>query len=253
MTWGEITLPKDDEFEFNPFEWVQASAQAHLQTLQELAAVKGRIDNEQATITKLNAQLDDFIKTKNETETAMLQQFMELLNEKKRKIRDQSRLLAGAKVDKSTALAIQSARTETPRKAGPSRTSKRKAPTRAAKVTQEQESDNDQMEIDEAKLEEQNDEDDVPSPATPDRGSDAETESEDETSDNGLRNGPSGIPKSNPRVTQPAKEDASSSDGPPPPRSLPFGRAGIQSKGPAKKPSPPPPADDDDETDDEEL
>ena len=102
VTWGEIVLPKDDEFEFNPFEWAQASAQAHAQTLQQLAEVSARIDNEKDTITRLNAQLDDFIKTKNEAETAILQQFMELLNEKKRKIRDQSRLLAGARVDKST-------------------------------------------------------------------------------------------------------------------------------------------------------
>lgn len=99
-------MPRDDEFEFNPFEWAQASAQAHTKTLQELAEVKARIDNEKDTITKLTAQLDDFIKTKNEAETAMLQQFMELLNEKKRKIRDQSRLLAGAKVDKSTGKTI---------------------------------------------------------------------------------------------------------------------------------------------------
>lgn len=104
VTWGEIVLPRDDEFEFNPFEWAQASAQAHFRTLQELADVKARIDNEKNTITKLNAQLDNFIKTKNEAEAAMLQQFMELLNEKKRKIRDQSRLLAGAKVDKSTGM-----------------------------------------------------------------------------------------------------------------------------------------------------
>jgi septal ring factor EnvC (AmiA/AmiB activator) len=104
VTWGEIVLPRDDEFEFNPFEWAQASALAHTETLQELAEVKARIDSEKEIITKLNAQLDDFIKTKNEAETAMLQQFMELLNEKKRKIRDQSRLLATAKVDKSTGM-----------------------------------------------------------------------------------------------------------------------------------------------------
>ena len=114
VTWGEIVLPRDDEFEFNPFEWAQASAQAHSQTLQELAAVKARIDNEKDTITKLNAQLDDFIKSKNEAETAMLQQFMELLNEKKRKIRDQSRLLAGAKVDKSTGEQIFFCRAQPP-------------------------------------------------------------------------------------------------------------------------------------------
>lgn len=79
-------------------------AQAHLQISQELGEVKARIDDEKDTIARLQAQLDDFIKTKNEAETAMLQQFMELLNEKKRKIRDQSRLLAGAQVDKSTGM-----------------------------------------------------------------------------------------------------------------------------------------------------
>ncbi|KAL1655009.1 hypothetical protein SLS61_002317 [Didymella pomorum] len=239
VTLGEIVLPRDDEFELNPFEWARASAQAHTKTLQELAEVKARIDSENDTITKLNAQLDDFIKTKNEAETAMLQQFMELLNEKKRKIRDQSRLLATAKVDKSTV---------------PSRSSKRKAPTRAAKAIQE-DSDSDQVEIEKTKAEEQNDDEDVPGPATPDR-SDAETESEAEASDSGLRGGSSETLKSTSTVAQPTKEAApsQSSDGPPPPRNLPFGRAGTRSKGPPRKPSPPPPADDDDdETDDEEL
>jgi septal ring factor EnvC (AmiA/AmiB activator) len=98
---GEIVLPEDDEFEFEPFAWTQTAAIAHAQALQQLADLKARVSSEKDTIAKLNAQLDDFIKTKNETETAMLQQFMELLNEKKRKIRDQSRLLAGAKVDKT--------------------------------------------------------------------------------------------------------------------------------------------------------
>ena len=152
------------------------------------------------------------------------------------------------------ALAMQSARTETPRKADPSRPPKRKAPTRAAKAIQE-DSDSDQMEIEEAKVEEQNDNDDVPGPATPDR-SDAETESEAEAFDSGLRGGSSETLKSTSTVAQPTKEAApsQSSDGPPPPRNLPFGRAGTRSKGPAKKLSSPPPADDDvDETDDEEL
>jgi septal ring factor EnvC (AmiA/AmiB activator) len=94
-------LPRDDDFEFNPFEWAQASAKAHADTLKELADLETKANSEQDTIAKLNAQLDDFIKTKNETETAMLQQFMELLNEKKRKIRDQSRLLATANVESS--------------------------------------------------------------------------------------------------------------------------------------------------------
>lgn len=109
------------------------------------------------------------------------------------------------------------------------------------------------MEIEEAKVEEQNDDEDVPGPATPDR-SDAETESEAEASDSSLRGGSAETLKSSSTVAQPTKEAVSSFDGPPPPRALPFGRAGTRSKGPAWKPSPPPPTDDDeDETDDEEL
>ncbi|KAF3000857.1 hypothetical protein E8E13_007322 [Curvularia kusanoi] len=251
VTWGEVILPKDEEFEFNPFEWAQASAKAHSRTLQELEEVKARIDSEKHAITKLSAQLDDFIRTKNESETAMLQQFMELLNEKKRKIRDQSRLLAGAQVDKSTALAIQTARAETPRKAGPSRSSKRKAPTRAARAAQREESDSDQMEIEEAKDEENTADADVPGPATPDRGSDDETASEGEASDSGLGGGSSETLKSTSTVARPTSEAATPSGGPPPLRALPFGRATTRNKAPARKPSPP--DDDDDETDDEEL
>jgi methionyl-tRNA synthetase len=88
--------------ELNLFEWAQSSAEAHSRTLQELADVKARATSEQATISKLQTQLDDFIKTKGETEKEVLQQFMVLLNEKKRKIRDQQRLLAGAKVNETT-------------------------------------------------------------------------------------------------------------------------------------------------------
>lgn len=109
------------------------------------------------------------------------------------------------------------------------------------------------MEIEEAKVEEQNDDDDVPGPATPDRGSEAETESEDEASDSGLTGGSTGRIKSNSMVTQPAKDTIPSSEGPPPPRALPFGRAGTRSKGLAKEQSPPPPADNDDDETDEEL
>jgi hypothetical protein len=104
VTLGEIVLPQDDDFEFDPFHWARASAKAHSATLQELTNLKLSASSEQNTIAKLNAQLDDFIKTKNETETAMLQQFMQLLNEKKRKIRDQSRLLAGVNADSTVGM-----------------------------------------------------------------------------------------------------------------------------------------------------
>jgi LytS/YehU family sensor histidine kinase len=95
-------MPIDEDFEFNPFEWAQTSARAHASALQQLVTLKARVRSEQETAAKLHAQLEEFIRTKNDTETAMLEQFMELLNLKKHKIRDQSRLLAAAKVDEST-------------------------------------------------------------------------------------------------------------------------------------------------------
>lgn len=95
-------MPMDESFELEPFQWAQRSSVAHTKTLHELADLKARASGQQATVSKLQAQLDDFIKTKRETEQEMLQQFMILLNEKKRKIRDQNRLLAGAKVNQST-------------------------------------------------------------------------------------------------------------------------------------------------------
>jgi methionyl-tRNA synthetase len=95
-------MPIDESLEFDAFEWAQTSARAHASALQQLVVVQARVRSEQETAAKLNAQLDEFIRTKNDTETAMLVQFMELLNLKKLKIRDQSRLLAAAQVDEST-------------------------------------------------------------------------------------------------------------------------------------------------------
>ncbi|KAF1918204.1 hypothetical protein BDU57DRAFT_514844 [Ampelomyces quisqualis] len=248
VTLGEIVLPKDDDFEFNPFEWAQISAKAHSQTLQEVADLKARANTEQDTIAKLNAQLDDFIKTKNETETAMLQQFMELLNEKKRKIRDQSRLLATVKVDNSVATAVQSARDDRkPRKAGASRQSKRKAPAPAAEADAEAESDGDQMEIDQAKQEEQDSDDALA--ATPEPSDDETDEEEDTALPSRAKS--SDTPRAS-SVGRRSKEEPQNHGNPPPKRELPFGRPAARSRQPEKPPLPVA-EDEADDTEDEEL
>lgn len=249
---GEIVLPRDEEYEFNPFDWAQASARAHAQTLQDMADLKARVSTEQDTITKLNAQLEDFIKAKNETETAMLQQFMELLNEKKRKIRDQSRLLAGGNVGRTTVAAAQATRSDTKtRKVGPSRSSKRKAPAQAAEADIALGSDSDQMEIDQAKMEEQDD-DEAPEPGTPDRSDDeTEADEEEDVVPPKTRDRPSELTKAGSGGNS---RDEAESEGVPPPRSLPFGRPATRSKDTGKKHSVSASAGDgDDETEDEEL
>lgn len=252
VTLGEIILPEDDEFEFNPFEWAQVSAVAHAQTLKQMVDLEAQVKSKQQTIAKLNAQLEDFIKTKHETETAMLQQFMQLLNEKKRKIRDQSRLLAGAKVEKPTTAAVQSSRanaktadTKT-RRAGASRTSKRKAPAQSAEPDVVPKSDSDQMEIDQAKAEEQSN-DEMPEPMTPEQ-SDNETDVEDEPAPTATARSSQTLRSTS--VAHSSKSEATESKGVPPPRALPFvKRTGM----PTRSRDVTAADDDDDETDDEEL
>ncbi|KAF2826523.1 hypothetical protein CC86DRAFT_370489 [Ophiobolus disseminans] len=240
---GEIVLPRDDDFEFNPFDWAQVSAKAHSETLRQLAQLRSQASGEVGALAKLTAQLDDFITAKTEAESAMLQQVMDLLNEKKRKIRDQGRLLAAARVDTSVATAVQSARRDTKlRRAGGSRQSKRKAVQAA-----EPESDSDPMETNQVKDEEQDSD-----AATPDP-SDDETD-EEEAAAPSLLEKPSETVTSSP-VAQAAKAkgEVNSDGNPPPKRELPFGRPATRSKQPAKEPSPRPPVGDDDDTEDEEL
>ena len=251
------------QFEFNPFEWSQVSARAHALTLSEVGDLKSSLKSKQVIIDKLNSQLEDFIKTKNEVETVMLQQFMELLNEKKRKIRDQSRLLAGAKVIKDTgashpmysgflskmifaASAVQSARDDTrTRKAGPSRASKRKAYVKETIGTGTPEaalpelgSNSDQMEVDKTKAGGVKDDSDL-GITTPEQTSD------DEIEDDGL-DGPSlSVPqaqeessmmvKSSTDVAQASKEVPSQIVDIPPRRQLPFGRPSARNKPLVKK------------------
>jgi DNA polymerase III alpha subunit (gram-positive type) len=264
MTLGDFELRKELEEEIDPIEWAYTSAQAHNLALQEMAQLKARVEGEQGTIDKLNAQLQDFIKTKNESETAMLQQFVELLNEKKRNIRDQSRILAGAKVDKTTgkypvawkeqlnlmcleiASTVQTTREETNRrKPVASRASKRKAPV---KEETKEESDSDQIEVDQSKEEERNEES-GPEAATPDRSTDGETEDEEDAIN---ERGPVLTSRSKGTSDPVPPRTASVPRAPPPKRELPFSRPSTRNKPSERKP-PPPEADEDEETDDEEL
>lgn len=243
VTLGDISLRYVEE-EINPFEWAQKSALAHSSALAELSSLTIELKKRQDAADQLTAQLEDFIKAKNEAETAMLQQFMVLLNEKKRKIRDQSRILAGAKVDKVAAAEVQSAREEVPksRKAGPSRSSKRKAPAKVP--VEEQESDVEPMDVSEAKQEEQDaEEDSGPGIATPDRTEDEDTE--DEAEDVSQHPTASRVPSSQ------KSAGAARVVVPPPTRELPFSRRPTRSQQSRK--SSPPPAGEESEPDDDEL
>jgi len=61
----------------------------------------GRFSTAEETINKLNGQLEELINAKSEHESQLISKFVQLLNEKKLKIRNQQRLLASARVDPS--------------------------------------------------------------------------------------------------------------------------------------------------------
>ena len=140
------------------------------------------------------------------------------------------------------------------RRPGASRTSKRKAPALAMEPGGAPDSDSDQMEMDQAKIEEQ-DGDEAPEPMTPEQ-SDAETD--DQVDAAPPNRGPSSETlRSSSGVAQGSKGEAIESKGVPPPRALPFANRMLTRRGKVAEPQPRPIAaesdNDNDETEDEEL
>lgn len=121
-----LTYIEDQEIEL--FDWCGEAVQSASTLAIELASFKSRFKEQQETISKLNAQLEELIAAKASHETELLEKFRDLLNEKKAKIRDQQRLLATAKIDpKMLAVVHASRQSSKDPAAGPSRSGKRKA------------------------------------------------------------------------------------------------------------------------------
>jgi hypothetical protein len=145
----------------------------------ELASFKSKFREQQETVSKLNAQLEELIDAKANHETELLEKFRDLLNEKKAKIRDQQRLLATAKVDPKRLAAVQASRKSSKKTAaGPSRTGKRKADN-GPQIEDNDEDDDDgfeKMDVDVVQVPNDSDQLDI---ETPDED-ETETASEDD-------------------------------------------------------------------------
>ena len=96
---GAIALKKDEDQEINTVAWAVNAVSRSRGLEKEVQGLQKKYNEQGETIRKLNKQLDELIEAKKEHENSLLQKFRELLNAKKLKIRDQQRLLAGAKVD----------------------------------------------------------------------------------------------------------------------------------------------------------
>lgn len=145
----------------------------------ELEALQIKYKEQQEMLNKLDREFKKLGELKTENEDQLSENLVLLLNEKKLKIRNQQRLLAGAKVDADKVNAVQASRSGKLRVTGASRSGKRKA----AKEAQAESSDSDgafeKMDIDENQDEDDTaDESDRPEMQTP-GPSDDETASED--------------------------------------------------------------------------
>ncbi|KAI4127321.1 MAG: hypothetical protein LQ347_004652 [Umbilicaria vellea] len=96
---GTLTLAQDEEQELSLYVWAGTVLERSASLENEVQDLTHRYDEQGDMIKKLNAQLEDLIKAKEDHENALLEKFRDLLNAKKLKIRDQQRLLAGAKID----------------------------------------------------------------------------------------------------------------------------------------------------------
>ena len=81
-----------------------------MKTQANVIALQHETELQHKAISKLQQTLEEFTEAKYEHEHKLLEKFRYLLNSKKMKIRDQQRLLAGAKLDTTTAKGITNSR-----------------------------------------------------------------------------------------------------------------------------------------------
>ncbi|PIA99453.1 hypothetical protein CB0940_02626 [Cercospora beticola] len=140
---GTIHLQENTSHtEIDTFDWVEAATAEADELRSQLDGLQISVESQKNSIAKLTTELDMLVRAKKAHEDDLLSKFAALLNAKKLKIRDQQRLLNGAQIDPVAATEVSNARlSRTTRKAGASRSGKRKAkatPSRALDGEQEE-------------------------------------------------------------------------------------------------------------------
>ncbi|KAK7978054.1 DNA double-strand break repair and VJ recombination XRCC4 [Apiospora saccharicola] len=115
----------DDNPGISPFDWCVAILEDHEKVVKEAGAAKDKVKELEQSVEELKSQFEDLLKAKDGDESVLLEKFRDLLNEKKLKIRQQQKLIESADVDPEKLQNIGASQ-RTMRKAGGSRTSKRK-------------------------------------------------------------------------------------------------------------------------------
>ncbi|PPJ55193.1 hypothetical protein CBER1_05707 [Cercospora berteroae] len=125
---GTFHLQNTDQTNVDTFDWVEAATAEADELRSQLDGLQISVESQKNSVAKLTTELDMLVRAKKAHEDDLLSKFAALLNAKKLKIRDQQRLLNGAQIDPISATEVSNARlSRTTRKAGASRSGKRKA------------------------------------------------------------------------------------------------------------------------------
>ncbi|KAJ3468571.1 hypothetical protein MRS44_002636 [Fusarium solani] len=158
---GAVTLNYDPDEAIELFEWCGAAVESSAASKQAVADLTVKSTDSEAAVAQLQSQLEELLRAKDEDETALLRKFRDLLNEKKVKIREQQQVLASTTFNasmpgqsqraESVEVKVEEPEVKQPkkpvRKAGKSRTAKRKAPT-PKPIEESEEEDVQPMEVD---------------------------------------------------------------------------------------------------------
>jgi hypothetical protein len=206
-------------------------------------------------VNELKDQLEELIEAKKADESELLEKFRDLLNEKKVRIREQQRMLMANDVDASGFIKLEPKSqsqqkipdTTKGRKPKPSSKSKRKAAEPEPDLEPEEEIPESDDELEKMEVDTRHGEEDSEHDRATDDGATASEGDDDvDVGNDAPTRGTGQPPAANTRQASQNRSEA-----PPPPRTLPFGRAKQTTKPAAAKPDPTPAEGSETESDDE--
>ncbi|KAL2817214.1 hypothetical protein BDW59DRAFT_134100 [Aspergillus cavernicola] len=249
---GSLTLNQDDEQAIELFEWSNIAIARADSLDQRFNSLLERFRTAEDTINSLNKQLEEFVGSKSQHEQQLMSDFVQLLNEKKLKIRNQQRLLASANVDPDKLSTIQAATaTDDPKPNAKGKGSKRSA--KAISDESESEDGFEKMDVDESKQQADDgadEETDSGGRATPQPIEEEDDTTDDEESAPAVKDSQQDDKR---RQRPPGRVTAKS---PPPRRDLPFTRRTKESastRSPSAQEDPNETGGETDDDDDDEL
>ncbi|KAF5867226.1 hypothetical protein ETB97_004147 [Aspergillus alliaceus] len=106
---GSVTLKQNDQQAIQLFDWSGIIAVRAKTLEQRFTSLLAHYRSAEDTIKQLNKQLEEFVSARVQHEEELIVNFVQILNQKKLKIRNQQRLLSSAKVDHVKVSEIQDA------------------------------------------------------------------------------------------------------------------------------------------------